>query len=165
MSEVDEETLEIVRRHSRQVALQSNGKASLRDVLLSLGKELDGDVVRKLIPTIKKEITNISSQSLEELKKADDSDDEKLIENEYDELATSFKSKMAKKSFVSSLITYGSYGKGNHIMGQSNLNFLLILKTEELKDADQDQIRNEINTEIESLMNPLFLKRNRATPF
>lgn len=157
MSEVDEETLEIIRRHIRQLALKSDGKPSLRDVLLSLGKELDPNIVRKLISTIKKEIITISSQSLEELRKEDDSDGEKMIENEYDELASSFKVKMAKKSYVSSLITYGSYGKGNHIMGQSNLNFLLILKNlEDLKDAEQEKIRKDINTEVESLMNPLF---------
>lgn len=157
MSEIDQETLEIIRRHSRQMAIQSQGKASFRDVMLSLGKELERDVVRKLIPVIKKEIENINSKSLEELKKADDADDEGLIENEYDELATKFKEKIEGeqlKKYVSSLLTYGSYGKGNHIMGQSNLNFLLIIK--DLDGPDQEKVGQEIKNTIESLMNPLY---------
>ncbi|MHA2362757.1 MAG: hypothetical protein ACXAC7_02280 [Candidatus Hodarchaeales archaeon] len=154
MSDVDEETLETIRRHCRQLAIQNEGNASFRDVMLSLGKELDRDVVRKLIPVIKKEIEDVNSKSLEDLKAADDADDEGVIENEYDELATNFRDKMEGKSYVSSLLAYGSYGKGNHIMGQSNLNFLLIL--EDMNTKTQEKVGKEIKEIIESLMNPLY---------
>ena len=49
--EPDDETLTIIQRHIRQCALQSSdNKASFRDVMLSLGKEMDRDAVRGLMP-------------------------------------------------------------------------------------------------------------------
>lgn len=155
MSETDdEEVLEVIRRHARQLAIQSGGEAKFRDVMLSLGKELDANQVRALIPTIKKEIEDINSRSLEELKELDEEDEESLVENEYDELVQALKEKLDGKSYVRSLLAYGSYGKGNHIMGQSNLNFLLVLK--DLGQQEEEKVGKEIQEIIESLMNPLF---------
>ena len=151
MSETDdEEVLEVIRRHARQLAIQSGGEAKFRDVKLSLGKELDANQVRALIPTIKKEIEDINSRSLEELKELDEEDEESLVENEYDELVQALKEKLDGKSYVRSLLAYGSYGKGNHIMGQSNLNFLLVLK--DLGQQEVEKVGKEIQDIIESLM-------------
>ena len=153
--EPDEETLTIIQRHIRQCALQSSdNKASFRDVMLSLGKEMDRDAVRELMPVIKKEIEVMNSKSIEELKQDDEEDEEGLIENEYDELSSSFQKGLEGKDYISSLIAYGSYGKGNHIMGQSNLNFLLILK--DMDGPKQEVVGNEIKSIIESIMNPLY---------
>ena len=153
--EPDDETLAIIQRHIRQCALQSSdSKASFRDVMLSLGKELDRDAVRELMPVIKKEIEVMNSKSIDELRQDDEEDEEGLIENEYDELSSSFQKGLEGKDYISSLIAYGSYGKGNHIMGQSNLNFLLILK--DMEGAKQEVIGNEIKSIIESIMNPLY---------
>ena len=153
--EPDEETLTIIQRHIRQCALQSSdSKASFRDVMLSLGKELDRDAVRELMPVIKKEIEEMNSKSIEELRQDDEEDEEGLIENEYDELSSSFQKGLEGKDYISSLIAYGSYGKGNHIMGQSNLNFLLILK--DMEGPKQEVVGNEIKGIIESIMNPLY---------
>ena len=153
--EPDEETLALIQRHIRQCALQSSdNKASFRDVMLSLGKELDRDAVRELMPVIKKEIEVMNSKSIEELRQDDEEDEEGLIENEYDELSSSFQKGLEGKDYISSLIAYGSYGKGNHIMGQSNLNFLLILK--DMEGAKQDVFGNEIKGVIEGIMNPLY---------
>ena len=135
--EVDEETLSTIQRHIRQIALQSSdGKAGFREVMLSIGKELDRDAVRSLIPTIKQEIESINSKSLDELKEESEEDEEGVIENEYDELSTMFQKALEDKKYVRSLIAYGSYGKGNHIMGQSNLDFLLILKDMDQKEQE-----------------------------
>ena len=150
----DEEVIDTIRRHARQLAIQSGGKAQFRDVMLSLGKELDREKVRSLIPTIKQEIEGINNKSLEELKKLDEESDEGLVENEYDELVQLCREKFDSKPYVKGLIAYGSFGKGNHIMGQSNLNFLLILKDFELEE--EEHIGKEIQSIIESLMNPLF---------
>ena len=155
MSETDdEEVLEVIRRHARQLAIQSGGEAKFRDVMLSLGKELDANQVRALIPTIKKEIEEINSKSLDELKELDEEDEESLVENEYDALVQALKEKLDGKPYVRSLLAYGSYGKGNHIMGQSNLNFLLVLK--DLDQQEEEKVGKEIQEIIESLMNPLF---------
>jgi hypothetical protein len=153
--EPDEETLTIIQRHIRQCALQSSeSKASFRDVMLSLGKELDRDVVRELMPVIKQEIESMNSKSIEELRQDDEEDEEGLIENEYDELSSSFQKGLEGKDYISSLIAYGSYGKSNHIMGQSNLNFLLLLK--DMDGAKQELVGTEIKQIIESIMNPLY---------
>ena len=153
--EPDEETLTIIQIHIGQCALQSSdNKASFRDVMLRLGKELDRDAVRELMPVIKKEIELMNSKSIDELKQDDEEDEEGLIENEYDELSSSFQKGLEGKDFISSLIAYGSYGKGNHIMGQSNLNFLLILK--DMDGPRQEVVGNEIKGIIESIMNPLY---------
>lgn len=152
-TEVEEETLEIVRRHIRQQAIQS-GKAQFRDVMLSLGKELERDQIIKLKDRIKTEIEEINSKTPEELKELDDDDTESLVENEYDELVQALHDKLHEKEYVQSLIAYGSYGKGNHIMGQSNLNFLLLLK--DIQPEQEEKVGNEIQQIIESLMNPLF---------
>ena len=155
MAEVDDETLATIQRHIRQCKLQSSdNKASFRDVMLSLGKELDRDEVRGLMAVIKKEIEVINSKSMEELKAEDEEDEEGLVENEYDELSNSFQKKLEGKKYISSLIAYGSYGKGTHIMGQSNLNFLLILK--DMDQAEQETAGAEIKEIIQSIMNPLY---------
>ncbi|KKL95736.1 hypothetical protein LCGC14_1851610, partial [marine sediment metagenome] len=91
---------------------------------------------------------------LEELKELNEEDAESLIENEYDELVQAFYDKFQNKPFMQSLIAYGSYGKRNHIMGQSNLNFLLIIK--DLSKKEEQKAGIEITEIIESLMNPLF---------
>ncbi|OLS19552.1 MAG: hypothetical protein HeimC3_44990 [Candidatus Heimdallarchaeota archaeon LC_3] len=152
-TEVDKETLEVVRRHIRQQVLQA-GKAQFRDVMLSLGKELERDKIKGLIKLIKEEIEEINSKSPEELKELNEEDAESLIENEYDELVQAFYDKFQNKPFMQSLIAYGSYGKRNHIMGQSNLNFLLIIK--DLSKKEEQKAGIEITEIIESLMNPLF---------
>jgi hypothetical protein len=152
-TEVEEETLEIVRRHIRQQALQA-GKAQFRDVMLSLGKELERDQIKKMMDRIKEEIEEINKKSPEELKEMDEDDTESLVENEYDELVQALHDKLHEKDYIQSLIAYGSYGKGNHIMGQSNLNFLLILK--DFPSEKEEEVGSEIQQIIESLMNPLF---------
>lgn len=155
MADVDDETLATIQRHIRQCKLQSSGnKATFRDVMLSLGKELDRDEVRGLMAVIKKEIAIINEKSIEELKEEEDSDETNLVENEYDELSSSFQKELEGKSYVSSLIAYGSYGKGTHIMGQSNLNFLLILK--DMDQGEQERVGSEIKAVIQGIMNPLY---------
>src|SRR3990170_6575988 len=100
----DEEVIDTIRRHARQLAIQSGGKAQFRDVMLSLGKELDREKVRSLIPTIKQEIEGINNKSLEELKKLDEESDEALVENEYDELVQLCREKFDSKPYVKGLI-------------------------------------------------------------
>ena len=64
MSETDdEEVLEVIRRHARQLAIQSGGEAKFRDVMISLGKELDANQVSALKATFKKENEEINSKS------------------------------------------------------------------------------------------------------
>lgn len=155
MSDVDEKTLATIQRHVRQCKLQnSEKKASFRDVMLSLGKELAGDDIRKLMPVIKKQIEVINAKSVKELEADNEGDEEGLVENEYDELSSSFQKKLEGKDYVTSLIVYGSFGKKSHIMGQSNLNFLLVLK--DMDQAEQEKAGAEIKEIIESIMNPLY---------
>lgn len=158
----NKELHEIINNHIL-AEIRSKGTATFKPVLISIVQErpdLKG-AIRTQVQYIKQKIEEFNAKK-EEIDPDIPSDleiDESEM-NEYEELSTLFAKKIESepdiKKYVKTLLCYGSYGKGSHLVGQSDINFLIILE-----NIDDDKKRNyvleDINEAIEEIMNPLFV--------
>ncbi|MHA2298200.1 MAG: hypothetical protein ACXAEU_02615 [Candidatus Hodarchaeales archaeon] len=161
MSEQQEEDIkQLIDRHILD-QIRARGNAEFKPVLMSIVQEQPDlrAAVRGEVPYIKKRIEELNSQKEEEDPDIGSLELDETEMNEYEELSSLFASKLETpeiKKYVKALVCYGSYGKGTHLVGQSDINFLLILT-----DIDDEQTRvevlDDINASIEEIMNPLFV--------
>ncbi|MFW9996662.1 MAG: hypothetical protein ACFFD4_31755 [Candidatus Odinarchaeota archaeon] len=162
MSEQEEEDIkQLIDRHILD-EIRARGNAEFKPVLMSIVQEKPDlkATIRSEVPYIKKRIEELNAKREEEDPDIDSLELDETEMNEYEELSTLFANKLESdpelKKYVKSLVCYGSYGKGTHLVGQSDINFLLIL-TDIDDEGTRVQVLDDINTAIEEIMNPLFV--------
>ena len=157
---------EFIQEYAMQVRI-SQGEASLTSVLKQVIAE-NPDMkaqVRSSVALIKEVITKVNS--MEE----DDLSDEKAIiagdeASEYEMLVRLVSEKMTGnpdlKDHIESLMIYGSYAKRLHVVGESDINFLIVLKSEDSTEASVDVIskiaENIVTPEIAHIFDLMILK-------
>ena len=113
-----------------------------------------------MMPLIKAEIASYQQLSREEKEElvSEEKATPSPVGNEYEDLVTLLKEQLLGvnelKENITSLLLYGSYGKGDgfYILGQSDVNILLILR-----DNSTSKVSESLNKAIEPIVtNPLF---------
>jgi predicted nucleotidyltransferase len=157
---------ELIQEYAMQVRM-NQGEASLTSVLKQVIAE-NPDMkaqVRSSVALIKEVITEVNLMEEDDL-----SDDVSVIPgdeaSEYEMLVKLVLDKMTNhpdlKDHIESLMIYGSYAKRLHVVGESDINFLIVLKAEETTESAVEiisQIAESIVTpEIAHIFDLMILK-------
>lgn len=157
---------ELIQEYAMQVRI-NQGEASLTSVLKQVIAE-NPDMkaqVRSSVALIKEVISEVNSMEKEDLadEKSTISGDEA---SEYEMLVKLVLEKMTGnsdlKDHIASLMIYGSYAKRLHVIGESDINFLIVLKSEKATEASVDAIskiaESIVTPEIAHIFDLMILK-------
>lgn len=141
--------------------MRDGNKASLRECSKRLAEDTEiKERLREFLPFIKSKIEEINAMNEEDLVEIQDLETTSIpAENEYEELENNFKTVLEDdsvlKDYIKALMIYGSYAINKQVMGQSDINFILVLDNK-ITDLDLD-INEHLDDLIELIMNPLFI--------
>jgi len=157
---------ELIQEYAMQVRM-NQGEALLTSVLKQVIAE-NPDMkaqVRSSVALIKEVISKVNSMEVGELagKKTIASGDEA---SEYEMLVKLVLDKMTKhpdlKDHIVSLMIYGSYAKRLHVVGESDINFLIVLKSEDSSESAVEAIskiaESIVTPEIAHIFDLMILK-------
>ncbi|MHA1236718.1 MAG: hypothetical protein ACTSQ9_03535, partial [Candidatus Hodarchaeales archaeon] len=157
---------ELIQEYAMQVRI-NQGEASLTSVLKQVIAE-NPDMkaqVRSSVALIKEVISKVNSMEKDEL-----SDEKSTISgdeaSEYEMLVKLVSEKMTGnpdlKEHIESLMIYGSYAKRLHVIGESDINFLIVLKSEKASETSVDEIskiaESIVTPEIAHIFDLMILK-------
>lgn len=141
--------------------MRDGNKASLRACSKRLAEDTEiKKRLREFLPFIKSKIEEINAMEEDDLVEIQDLETTSIpAENEYEELENNFKSVLEDdevlKDYIKALLIYGSYSINNQVMGQSDVNFIIVLDSK-VTELDLD-INGHLDDLIELIMNPLFI--------
>ena len=163
----DSDFRELIREYAIQVRLQL-GKASLTSVLKQIIAE-NPDMktqIRSKVAVIKEIITEVNTMDEGDLGETTTTGIPGNEASEYEMLVKLVSEKMIKspelKDHIASLTIYGSYAKRLHVVGESDINFLIILKPKDDLDKSIETISNiaeeMVTPEIAHIFDLMILK-------
>ena len=157
---------ELIQEYAMQVRI-NQGEAVLTSVLKQVIAENPNmkAQVRSSVALIKEVISEVNSMEKDELadEKSTISGDEA---SEYEMLVKLVSEKMTGtpvlKDQIESLMIYGSYAKRLHVIGESDINFLIVLKSEDSNEESVDTIskiaESIVTPEIAHIFDLMILK-------
>lgn len=165
---------ELIQQYAMQARLE-HGEASLTSVLklvITENPQLKTQV-RSSVAIVKEEIANINKMADNELGdisteiKADESTEYEMLENLVLRKFTEDKNLIAQ---IKALIIYGSYAKRLHVVGESDINFVVVLSSDSpQKDIEEaiekiGKVAEEIITpEVAHIFDLMILKEDDLT--
>lgn len=165
---------ELIQQYAMQVRLEQ-GEASLTSVLklvITENPQLKNQV-RSSVSIVKEEIAKINEMAEDDLGdvtaeiEADESSEYEMLENL---VIQKFTEDEKLKAQIKALIIYGSYAKRLHVVGESDINFVVILSSDysqtETEEAIEKigQIAEEIVTpEVAHIFDLMILKEDDLT--
>ena len=165
----DSELRDFIREYAMQVRLDM-GEASLTSVLKQVIAE-NPDMktqVRSKVALIKEVIAEVNTMDEADLDEADPSSIAGDEASEYEMLVKLVSDKMVNapelKDNIAGLTIYGSYAKRLHVVGESDINFLIILKSSKNSDKLIETISNiaeeMVTPEIAHIFDLMILKED-----
>ena len=165
----DSELRDFIREYAMQVRLDM-GEASLTSVLKQVIAE-NPDMktqVRSKVALIKEVIAEVNTMDEADLDEADPSSISGDEASEYEMLVKLVSDKMVNapelKDNIAGLTIYGSYAKRLHVVGESDINFLIILKSSKNSDKLIETISNiaeeMVTPEIAHIFDLMILKED-----
>jgi hypothetical protein len=148
---------ELIQQYAMQARLE-HGEASLTSVLkliITENPELKTQV-RSSVAIVKEEIANVNQMANDELEdisteiEADESSEYEMLENLVTRKFTEDKDLEAQ---IKSLIIYGSYAKRLHVVGESDINFVVILSSDSPQTTTEKTIE-KIGKVAEEIVTP-----------
>ena len=164
----DSDFRELIRDYATRVRLEM-GEASLTSVLKQIIAE-NPDMktqIRSKVAVIKEVITEVNAMDEGDLGETTTKPGRSGNEaSEYEMLVKLVSDKMIKatelKDHIASLTIYGSYAKRLHVVGESDINFLIILKSKDESDKTIEMISNiaeeMVTPEIAHIFDLMILK-------
>ncbi|MHA2244035.1 MAG: hypothetical protein ACXADY_03625 [Candidatus Hodarchaeales archaeon] len=154
----ESEFRELIQQYAMQARLEQGEEADLTSVLkfmITEHPQLKAQV-RSSVTIVKEEISKVNQMAEDELGdvsggiEADESTEYEMLDNLVVQKITEDKTLLGH---IVALIIYGSYAKRLHVVGESDINFVVVLSSDSSQSESEEAIR-KINQIAEEIVTP-----------